>query len=291
MGISDASEVDDPADRAFDNSAVVIAGVGRRVGAGLIDSFAISVVAFLALRAADSIGLPRPGWVAFIAAEWLLVVGPIAVTGRPLGAIVARTVVVSADDYSVAGWPASVSRWLVAHLPVLVVAVVVVIGIADAAALALLQLAALAVIYGGILFNPKSQGLHDRVAGTLVVLRHGDADTWLVRQRRNMSLDPHQIAVEERKRELMALGAKELTRFVPTTGYESCPAELATFHDGFRVSVMISPGLPNGSDDVLFAVSAHGDERVFHPVHLEGFAVRGGASVDELTDEEWGYLS
>ena len=192
------AEIEDSTSRDADDSSVVIAGLGRRVGAGLVDSLAISLATYLVLRLADGLVLPGRGWVAFLVAEFVLVIGPIALTGRPLGAVVARTIVIRSVDNEVPGWLTSILRWLVAHLPILVVGAVVDIGVPDAAAVALgvLQLSALAVIYGGILFTPDAQGLHDRAAGTIVVLRHGDANTWLIRQRRSAALDPRQIAVE-----------------------------------------------------------------------------------------------
>ena len=277
---------------ADDESSLVIAGVGRRVSAGFVDSLAISLGTYLVFRVADGSALPAPGWVAFVVAEFVLVVGPMAVTGRPLGALAARTVVIRSVDHGVPGWLTSIVRWLVAHLPILVVGAVVAIGVPDAAAtwLGVLQLFVLAVIYGAMLFSPDVQGLHDRAAGTIVVLRDGDADTWLVRQKRVAALDPRQIAVEARKRELMALGPAKLMEFVPTTGYDSYPPELATSQDGFRLGVSICRDLGNDTDDVLFSVSPS-DSRWPHRVYLESFAVRGGSEIDELTDEEWGYVT
>ena len=278
---------------ADDEISVVIAGLGRRVGAGLVDSLAISLATYLAFRVADGSALPARGWVTFVVAEFVLVVGPMAVTGRPLGALAARTVVIRSVDHGVPGWLTSIVRWLVAHLPILVVGAVVAIGVPDAAAtwLGVLQLFVLAVIYGALLFSPDVQGLHDRTAGTIVVLRDGDADTWLVRQKRIAALDPRQIAVEARKQELMGLGATKLMEFVPTSGYNSCPAELATSQDGFRLSVMVCRDLGNDTNDVLFSVSADSDARFLHRVYNESFAVRDGSRIEELTDEEWGYVT
>lgn len=294
MATFEEAEVDGPASGDSDGeSAVVIAGFGRRVGAGLFDSLTISLATYLVLRVAGGLALPGPGWIVFLVTEFVLVVSPMALAGRPLGAVVARTIVIRSEDNEVPGWLTSILRWLVAHLPILVVGAVFAIGVPGAVStwLGVLQLFVLAVIYGAMLFNPDVQGLHDRAAGTIVVLRDGDADTWLVRQKRIAAFDPRQIAVEARKRELMGLGATKLMEFVPTSGYDSCPAELATSQDGLRLSVMICRDLPNDTDDVLFSVSADSGARFLHRVYLESFAVRDGSTIEELTDEEWGYVS
>jgi len=89
----------------------------------------------------------------------------------------------------------------------------------------------------------------------------------------------------------MALGARKLMEFVPKSGYDSCPAELATSQDGLRLSVMVCRDLPNDTDDVLFSVSADSDARFLHRVYNESFAVRDGSRIEELTDEEWGYVT
>ena len=87
------------------------------------------------------------------------------------------------------------------------------------------------------------------------------------------------------------MGATKLMEFVPTSGYDSCPAELATSQDGFRLSVMVCRDLGNDTDDVLFSVSADSDARFLHRVYIESFAVREGSRIEELTDEEWGYVT
>ncbi len=131
----------------------------------------------LAFSVAGSLGLLAPGFVAFVVAEFALLVAPIAITGRPIGALVFRTVVIRSTEHTVPGWSTSARRWFVAHLPILIVALVALFDIPDAAAvaLALLQVAGLTVVYSGVFFHPNGQGLHDRVAKTLVVLHRRDA--------------------------------------------------------------------------------------------------------------------
>ena len=109
MATFEEAEIDGSASGDADGgSSVVIAGLGRRVGAGLVDSLAISLATYLALRVADGLVLPGRGWVAFLVAEFVLVIGPMALTGRPLGAVVARTIVIGSVDHGAPGWVTSI---------------------------------------------------------------------------------------------------------------------------------------------------------------------------------------
>ena len=113
----------------------------------------------------------------------------------------------------------------------------------------------------------------------------------LRRQRPNL----RQRAVDARKRELVALGASELLSHVSIDcGFENLDA-LKAVCQGVEVSVCVFKGWGGGSEDVLFALEPVRNTGWFpvdiYRVVIEGFAIRSGGQIDELTDNEWGLLS
>jgi uncharacterized RDD family membrane protein YckC len=150
---------------------LVVASRTRRVVAGWLDGFIIALVSYVLLQSLGALDPSVAGWLAFVVAEWVVVVIPMALTGRPPGARAVGTIVITMDNDRVPGWSKSALRWLVAHLPVFIGAVVVAVGAPDGVdgILWVLQLAGLVAIYAGVFFDAQGQGLHDRAAGTVVV--------------------------------------------------------------------------------------------------------------------------
>jgi uncharacterized RDD family membrane protein YckC len=169
-GLIDVDDYDDYDDGDGDDS-MVVSGTIRRVGAGAVDSMIISLATLLIAKLADRFGLPAAGWIGFVVAEWCVVVVPIAVTGRPPGALVVGARVVRAVDDHVPGWWASTLRWTVAHLPVLVVGGAVEIGVSRRVLgiLAVFQVAGLLAVYAGVFISRSRRGAHDVASGTIVV--------------------------------------------------------------------------------------------------------------------------
>ena len=139
--------------------------------AGWLDGFIIAVVSYVLLQAMATWDSWTAGWVAFVVAEWVVVVIPMALTGRPPGARAVGTIVVTMEGDRIPGWSTSALRWFVAHLPVFIGAVVVGAGAPDGVVgiLWVLQLVGLVAIYAGVFVDAQGQGLHDRAAGTIVV--------------------------------------------------------------------------------------------------------------------------
>jgi uncharacterized RDD family membrane protein YckC len=143
-------------------STAVLASPLARLGGRLVDGFLLLVVTAPALRGGW-------GWAAAV----LVVTGAYevvatAVWGRTVGKVVARTRVVDADTDALPSWRASIQRWLVPSAPDLLALVLwsTVVG----AAIGSVGVVGWAVAcYVGILRPPWHQGLHDRVAGTVVV--------------------------------------------------------------------------------------------------------------------------
>ncbi len=281
VAMNEAEVVDDAEEQL---SAPVLAGILRRLIAGAVDGIVVTLAAAALVALLD--GVTYRGAIAFVVVQFAFTVAPMAITGRPLGAVVARTVVVRVEDHAVAGWTASILRWLVAHLPAIVVSAVVAFDVADsvATALAIIDIVAFIAIYGAILVGPLEQGLHDRFAGTLVVLRDGDNDAFRVRQRTRRLSDPRDIAVDAYTQELRARDAATLAAFAPEIGFAGVP-ELDATVDGIRIGVLALRHI--GSTDALFMVFAR-DHGRFTPPVSDGFAVRDGTVVDDLTGDEWG---
>ncbi len=273
-------------------ASLEIAGPGRRVGAGFVDSLAVSLTTVLAFRVADALGVLAPGWVALVVAEFVIVVAPIAVTGRPLGAMVAGTTVIRSADQAAPGWSASVRRWFVAHLPVLVVAAVAALGVPDSAAiaLALLQVFGLAVVYAGVLVDPNRQGLHDRAAGTLVVLHRRDSDAPLIEHSNDGQIVAPWSAALQRKGELMAIGSERLLGFVQSDGYVHRSEELSSVVGGDHLVVLTYRPVLDGVDDVLVAVTIERNGALALDEAIEAFAIRTDGRINELTDDEWALI-
>jgi uncharacterized RDD family membrane protein YckC len=144
-------------------AGLVLAPLGRRLGGLLLDQLIILAPIVLV---AFALGL-QPGSQISAASVFAISVASIAVSfvyftlmigflGRTVGKMAAGVRVVRADDGEPVGWTAAVMRAL---LP-LVLGAVPSIGFA-------LTLG----VYSFAVFSPLRQGLHDRAAGTLVVMQ------------------------------------------------------------------------------------------------------------------------
>ena len=87
--------------------------------------------------------------------------------GRTVGKTIVGTRVVVATDGSVPGWKRAALRWAVPWGPSYLTSWAP--GVWGFLSLAVLGNAWLLVVYWGVLGHPRRQGLHDRVAGTIVV--------------------------------------------------------------------------------------------------------------------------
>jgi uncharacterized RDD family membrane protein YckC len=147
----------------------IIAARSRRVVGYVVDVLVVNlgVVAFFtALRVwsdGDG-GIVRWSWLA-AALTAAYDIAPVAIVGRTVGKLVAATRVVVDGDGRVPGWSRSIARWAVPALPTLLV------PYASGGASRLLAFTVWPiVVYAQILFDPMRRGLHDRAAGTVVVL-------------------------------------------------------------------------------------------------------------------------
>lgn len=145
-----------------------LAGPGRRLLGFLLDAALLTAVSLIVHRAFDP-GSRRPLLVSL--AMMVLVAGyqivTIACWGRTIGKTVVGTRVVAAADHSTPGWRRATLRWAVVVGP-LFVTVWLQSGIGrwiDP----ILGNVWMIVVYVGVLHHPLRQGLHDRVADTLVV--------------------------------------------------------------------------------------------------------------------------
>lgn len=137
-----------------------LASVGQRVGGALIDGLLTSMVVvvplilgFVELEDFDG-SLPAPIVLGLFLFGAIYTVVPTAVWGQTLGKIAVGTRVVADPDGSLPGWRRSALRWalpgLAGRLPVIGLAV------------------SLAIVVS-LLIDPRRRGLHDRLAGTVVV--------------------------------------------------------------------------------------------------------------------------
>jgi uncharacterized RDD family membrane protein YckC len=137
-----------------------LATVGQRIGGALIDGLLISMVAVVPIllglvdESDFDAGLPGPLLTALFLFGAVYTIVPTAVLGQTPGKIAVGTRVVTEADGSVPGWWRSAVRW---GLP------------AGAGRLPYVGLAASLVVIGSLLLDPHRRGLHDRVAGTVVV--------------------------------------------------------------------------------------------------------------------------
>ena len=137
-----------------------LASVAQRVGGALIDGLLTSMVVviplLLGLVELDSIDetLPAPVILGLFLFGAIYTIVPTALWGQTLGKIAVGSRVVAEDDGSLPGWRRAALRWalpgVVGRLPL----VGLWVGLA---------------IMASLVWDPRRRGLHDRLAGTVVV--------------------------------------------------------------------------------------------------------------------------
>ena len=146
----------------------VVAGSGRRLWGYVVDAFVLEVLLGVYLLAErPHHGHPTFAWTwpLTVAATGYVVV-PTAVWGRTLGKLVAGTRVVLDGDGRVPGWWRSLVRWAVPEAPVLVLGAFAAVPVLRFTSIVVWPV----VVYGPVLGRPWHRGLHDRAAGTVVVV-------------------------------------------------------------------------------------------------------------------------
>jgi uncharacterized RDD family membrane protein YckC len=152
-----------------------IAGAFRRLVGYILDFAVLAIVSVPVSILGSHTTHPRPHFTVTgptRAASWLLFglyvayqVGAVALFGRTLGQAALRLRVVRSDE-SPAGWTRAVVRFAVtAAAPIVWIPA----RILAPATAPWLGLAWPVVIYGWMLFDPSRRGLHDVIAGTLVL--------------------------------------------------------------------------------------------------------------------------
>ena len=140
----------------------LLAGIGQRIGARLLDGLIIGLPLTVLVFAASDISEDRrtvstPLWVQLVAAavSALYEIVLIRTRGQTVGKRVLGIKVVRITDGALPDWTASVVRYLLPVVPVLI----------PVPGLFLLSI----VIYLAAVVHPLRQGWHDRAAGTIVV--------------------------------------------------------------------------------------------------------------------------
>jgi uncharacterized RDD family membrane protein YckC len=145
----------------------VIADPWRRFAGAIVDYFVLQVsvfgvfAVFLAWTDHHE-SVRKVAWATALFA-YLYVIVPTAVWGRTLGKYVVGTRVVLAEDGRVPGWSRSIARWGMVALPPGIVTLTLPRWSFP------VYLVWSIVVYIPILYDPWRRGLHDRVAGTVVV--------------------------------------------------------------------------------------------------------------------------
>ena len=168
--------------------AVELAAPGSRLAARVIDVF-LMVLLWVIIFIIWSLALGIPGSDAsdseanplasagivfsFIFVGIAYEMLPTAKSGRTLGRMVAGTLVVRAADGAVPGHSASLRRWGLPSLFCLAVFFVNLIDVPGSDIFSLLLASIAAIVYMSLTWDPRRQGLHDKVAGTIVVMRAG----------------------------------------------------------------------------------------------------------------------
>lgn len=153
-------------ERAPDDESIPLAGPGRRLVGYLLDGFVLGLPTALVFL------LTGPSrWVTALGLAFgaLYEIVSIAIWGRTLGKLAARTRVVVLDTWAVPGWARAAIRWIVAAGPGLA-AVPIPSGWSISGLVPILGLVWSAVVFWGLLTHPLRQGLHDRAAETIVVI-------------------------------------------------------------------------------------------------------------------------
>ena len=158
------SELDRPPDRDTASppakDAQQLASIAQRVGGALIDGLLTSMVVviplLLGLIEIDELdeSLPAAVILGLFLFGALYTIVPTAMWGQTLGKIAVGTRVVADADGSLPGWRRSALRWalpgIVGRLPY----VGLWVGLA---------------VMASLVWDPRRRGLHDRLAGTIVV--------------------------------------------------------------------------------------------------------------------------
>jgi uncharacterized RDD family membrane protein YckC len=137
-----------------------LASVGQRVGGALVDGLLTSMVVvvplLLGLIKLDNLerGLPAVVVVGLFLFGAVYTVVPTALWGQTLGKIAVGTRVVVEEDGSLPGWRRSALRWAVPGI---------------AGRLPYVGLWVSLAVMGSLVFDQRRRGLHDRVAGTIVI--------------------------------------------------------------------------------------------------------------------------
>ena len=147
----------------------VIAGPGRRLlGAGVDGAMWLAVGTGLSYAglSGDDAAVARGVTMAGLVAAYQIVSG--ALSGRTIGKLVASTRVVALESGATPGWSQAVLRWAVPAI-VSLGSLFQGDGLVGGLAATVSGVVSI-VVYVGLLKEPLRQGLHDKVAGTVVVL-------------------------------------------------------------------------------------------------------------------------
>ena len=153
------SELDLPPP-ATEEQAQELASIAQRVGGALVDGLLTSMVVvvplLLGLVESDRIdeSLPAAVLLGLFLFGAIYTIVPTALWGQTLGKIAVGSRVVAEDDGSLPGWRRSVLRWALPGVLGRMPYVGLWVGLAIMASLA---------------WDPRRRGLHDRLAGTVVV--------------------------------------------------------------------------------------------------------------------------
>ena len=149
----------DPSSPAPDQTGE-LATVGQRIVGALIDGLLTSMVVvvpmLLGLIDVDDFEgtLPAPVMVGLFLFGAVYTIVPTAVLGQTLGKIAMGTRVVVEADGTVPGWRRSFVRWALPGL---------------AGRLPVIGLGVSLAIMASLVWDPRRRGLHDRMAGTVVI--------------------------------------------------------------------------------------------------------------------------
>ena len=160
----------------------VIAGPGRRLLGAAVDGAAWAVVgiglSYAGLSGDDAAVVRTVTMVGLVAAYEIV---GVALWGRTIGKLVASTRVVALESGSTPGWSQACLRWAV---PAIVSLGARFQGNGLAGGLASMVSGVLTiVVYVGVLREPLRQGVHDKVAGTVVVRVHRPSESGGVDER------------------------------------------------------------------------------------------------------------
>lgn len=150
-----------------DDGALPLAGPGQRLVGALVDSVVLGLLLWVS-RAAFTPGPSKWASAFTLALGAAYEIVGVALWGRTVGKVVARTRVVMLDDRSIPGVAGATRRWVVPAAFGLLALALPSDG-SVARAVFLLGPVWGAVVFLGVLSNRRRQGLHDRAAGTVVL--------------------------------------------------------------------------------------------------------------------------